>query len=190
MGKATQDLQKEHDAILHVFKIMGALMETEEKEDTAKLQYGGEYVHFLKTFADKCHHGKEEDYFFEALMNNGMPEKDGLIADLLQEHSLGRQHIQAMDAALRAGDLNAFTTTAASYRSLMEHHIEKENGILFVNADQMLDAAEQDELFEQFEAYEESVIGHGVHEDLHAMIHRWSTELEAASSNGNDPTAF
>jgi len=40
----------------------------------------------------------------------------------------------------------------------------------------LLNETEQDEMFEKFENQEESVIGHGVHEELHAMIQKWSAE--------------
>jgi len=46
-------------------------------------------------------------------------------------------------------------------------------------ADQLLDEETQDALFEKFEQHEESVIGHGVHEELHSMIHNWATEFDS-----------
>jgi hypothetical protein len=39
-----------------------------------------------------------------------------------------------------------------------------------------LDDARQNELFEKFENHEETVVGHGIHEELHAMIHKWEDE--------------
>jgi hemerythrin-like domain-containing protein len=59
----------------------------------------------------------------------------------------------------------------------MRNHIDKENNALFVMADKVLDDARQNELFEMFETYEEMVIGHGVHEELHSMIHKWEEEF-------------
>ena len=64
MGKATQDLRKEYDAILDVLEILDAMISDDKKEDTEMLQYYSELVYFLKTFADKCHHGKEENHLF------------------------------------------------------------------------------------------------------------------------------
>ena len=130
MGKATQDLRKEHDAILHVLKIMGEMTSMNAKEDNNKVKHYNELVYFLKIFADKCHHGKEENYLFEVLIKNGVPNEGGPIGVLLQEHNQGREYIALMNKSLES-----------------KHH-------------------------------EESVIGHGVHEELHSMIHRWSEELE------------
>jgi hemerythrin-like domain-containing protein len=178
MGKATQDLRKEHDSILHVLKILDKMISTDKKEDIVKLKYYNELVYFLKIFADKCHHGKEEKYFFVELVNKGIPDVNGLIGSLLQEHNRSREYIAVMSKSLESKDITEFTTAAVKYRDLLKSHIEKENNVLFEMADQLLDEEIQDALFEKFEQHEESVIGHGVHEELHSMIHTWATEFE------------
>ena len=178
MGKATQDLRKEHDAILHVLEILDAMISDDKKEDTEMLQYYSELVYFLKTFADKCHHGKEENHLFVDLEKHGVPNEGGPIGVMLYDHNQGREYIFLMNKAVEAKDLTAFNDAAAKYRDLMRSHIEKENNVLFVMADKILDDAKQDELFEKFEQYEETVIGHGVHEELHAMIYKWSEKFK------------
>ncbi len=65
MGKATQDLRNEHAAILHVFTVMDKMLADTTKKNAAILKFGNELIYFLKIFADKCHHGKEEGYLFE-----------------------------------------------------------------------------------------------------------------------------
>lgn len=177
MGKATQDLRKEHDAILHVLEIMDKMRANGTKEESTKLQYYKEVVYFLKIFADKCHHGKEENYFFEELVNNGVPNEDGPIGIMLKDHKQGREHIALMEKGLESGDLSQYQTSADKYRDLIKGHIKTENNILFVIADELLDEAKQEEIFKKFADFEESVIGHGVHEKLHSMIHQWAAEF-------------
>lgn len=177
MGKATQDLRKEHDAILHVLDITDKIISS-EVEDIKKLQFGEELVYFLKTFADKCHHGKEENYLFKELENHGIPNEGGSIGVMLKEHQEGREYIALMNKAAEAADLTNFKINASNYSYLLRNHIEKENNVLFAMADKILDETKQDELFEKFEQHEENVMGHGVHEELHAMIHKWSKEFE------------
>jgi len=179
MGKATQDLRKEHDAILHVLEILDAMISDDKKEDTEMLQYYSELVYFLKTFADKCHHGKEENHLFVDMEKHGVPNEGGPIGAMLYDHNQGREYIALMNKAVEAKDLTAFNDAAAKYRDLMRSHIEKENNVLFVMADKILDDAKQDELFEKFEQHEETVIGHGVHKELHAMIHKWTEKFKA-----------
>ena len=178
MGKATGDLKKEHSAILHVLKILDKIILSETKEDHAKLQYYNEMAYFFMIFTDKCHHGKEENFLFKELVDHGVPNEGGPVGAMLQEHAKGREYIALMNKSLEAKDLPGFHTAAAKYRDILRSHIEKENNVLFVMADKLLDETKQDELFEEFEQHEENVIGHGVHEKLHAMIEKWAKDFE------------
>ena len=128
-------------------------------------------LHFLKEFADKCHHGKEEGILFPALTQAGIPERGGPVGVMLSEHMLGRDLIKKMEDALgNALDYKKFATAAKEYVSLLQSHIEKENSVLFPMAERTLDAARLESLFESFEEHEEKVIGHGRHEELHGML--------------------
>jgi hemerythrin-like domain-containing protein len=180
MGKATADLRNEHEAILHVFKILDAMRASNSQDADQQLRFGNELVNFLKIFADKCHHGKEENYLFTALEAAGLPNTNGPIGMMLHEHVLARQHIAAMRAALAEKDLAAFKQSALDYQQLLRDHIAKENDVLFVLADRVLDDEKQAELFEKFETWEEKVVGHGVHAALHAQIEIWEKEFLSA----------
>lgn len=111
------------------------------------------------------------------MVQKGAPKEGGPIGVMLQEHKLGREYIALMASSVDLNDLPNFIQAAEKYRDLLRPHIEKENTILFVIADQLLDDATQETLFEKFEQHEENVIGHGVHEELHAMIHQWEVEF-------------
>lgn len=156
MGKATQDLRNEHDAILHVLEIVDKMLSTGTQKDDEVFKFGNELVYFLKTFADKCHHGKEENNLFKELENNGVPNEGGPIGVMLQDHQQGREYISLMNKSLESKSLINFKTNAAKYRDLMQSHIAKENNVLFVMADKLLDDAKQDELFEKFENHEKT----------------------------------
>jgi hemerythrin-like domain-containing protein len=173
MGKAIQDLLNEHEAILHVFLILDKMLTSSNVDEERDLNFADELVHFLTVFADQCHHGKEEGILFKELENRGVPNQGGPIGVMLQEHVLGRQLIALMRKALQGADLEAFKHHAVEYRDLLRQHIQKENAILFKLADQIISDEKQAELFEKFEAHEENVIGHGVHEQLHAQIDAW-----------------
>ncbi|WP_089610629.1 hemerythrin domain-containing protein [Dehalobacterium formicoaceticum] len=177
MGQATKDLINEHNSILHVLEILDKMMADQTKAEDLKLRYYDELVYFLKIFADKCHHGKEENYLFKELISKGDVSVGGSVSELLQEHDLARSYIGQMNQALAEKSLVEFNKAAVQYRDLLRNHIDKENNDLFVIADRLFDDAFQDEMFEKFEQFEEEVIGHGVHEKLHHMIHKWSEEF-------------
>lgn len=96
MRKATQDLRKEHEAILYVLQILDKMMESDSRDAEIMLRYYGEVVYFLKIFADKCHHGKEENYLFKELVTKGITNEGGLVGVMLQEHAQGRDYIAQM----------------------------------------------------------------------------------------------
>ena len=177
MGKATEDLKNEHEAILNVLTILDRVITEEGTKDASLINFGNELVYFLRIFADKCHHGKEENFLFTELIAKGVQNEGGPIGVMLQEHRQGREFISLMAQSLQSKDLAGFKTGAARYRDLIRSHIDKENNILFPMADNLLDEHTQAELFEKFENHEETVIGHGVHEELHAMINRWDKEF-------------
>jgi hemerythrin-like domain-containing protein len=179
MGKATQNLRKEHDAILYVLQIVDKMMLSKDNEEKSLLRYYEEVLYFLKTFADKCHHGKEENFLFKVLVGKGVSNEGGPVGVMLQEHAQGRDYIAQMSRCLDEKNIVGFNNAAAQYRDLLRRHIEKENNVLFQMADKVIDEQAQDLLFEQFEQYEENVIGHGVHEKLHAMIDTWAETFGA-----------
>ncbi len=133
-------------------------------------------VDFLRHFADKCHHGKEETELFPAMEKAGIPRQGGPIGIMLMEHEQGRAFIRSMaDAAERyaKGDAAAKAPLSAAvtgYVELLRNHIYKEDNILFPMADSVLPAREQTRLLSAFEHIEANVMGPGVHERYHAML--------------------
>lgn len=173
MGQATNDLRHEHEAILHVLGLLDRMMRMQDAREGEMQGRYQEVVHFLKTFADKCHHGKEETGLFPALEAKGVAVEGGPIGVMLREHEEGRELIRLMAQALLDQNLKAFGKAAVEYENLLRNHIDKENSVLFPLADRVLSEEEQDSLFGRFEEYEENVMGRGVHEQLHAKIKAW-----------------
>ncbi len=161
--RATKILRDEHEVIL---KVLSRIEETAEKiEVSLKVEPEAceELIEILSLFADRRHHGKEEDLLFPKLQQKGLPTEGGPIAVMLYEHVQGRAYIKEMSAAcaaMRAQDKNGaagWASAARGYVDLLRNHIHKENNILFVMAERMLSTQEQMELesaFEQVEARE------------------------------------
>lgn len=172
MKYASDELKKEHEGVLVGLKIlekMAGMLKAGKRVDPGDLTA---IVDFLKLFADKCHHGKEEDLLFVELEKYGIPNKGGPIGQMLSEHAEGRTYIAGMSRALENGavDASAFSRNAESYIGLLRNHIQKENNVLFPLADKAIPRDVQARLLEDFEKHEETVMGAGTHERLHAML--------------------
>ena len=172
----TEDLIHEHKAIKVMLSIMSKIAEDIKINKGFDTKDVEKIVDFLKTFADKCHHGKEETALFPALVLAGMPEENGPIAVMLHEHVIGRQHIKEIGTYLadyKTGNPDSGELLAASlsnYVSLLGNHIHKEENVLFPMANKILSEQKQMGISEQFEKIEEEVIGHGVHEQYHELL--------------------
>jgi hemerythrin-like domain-containing protein len=133
-------------------------------------------VDFLKTFADKCHHGKEENALFPALVEAGIPKENGPVGVMLHEHTIGRGFIKEISTSTekyRTGNsesIQLIEKSLSNYINLLQNHIQKEENILFPMAEKVLSIMKQNEVFEQFEKIEELVVGHGVHEQFHELL--------------------
>lgn len=174
MGKATQDLRKEHGSILYVLKILEKMMASNDEEDSTRLDHYKNIVYFLQIFADKCHHGKEENYLFVEMIKNGFQKDGGPLAIILQEHEQAREYTVRMNEAVDRRDITGFNDAAEAYSDLLRNHVDREENVIFAMADKTIDEEAQNALFEKFEEYEETVIGRSVHEELHAMIDEWA----------------
>lgn len=171
MSKGIDDLKHEHEAILVSFRILGSMSESLLLGQAVETKDMSDFVSFLKEFADKCHHGKEEGILFPAMVAAGVAEQGGPIGVMLNEHVEGRALIKQMEACITP-ELNeaAFVKAVRDYSELLTEHIQKENNVLFPMAERMLSAAKLDSLHADFESHESKVMGAGRHEQLHDFL--------------------
>jgi hemerythrin-like domain-containing protein len=178
MNSASKDLINEHKAIQIALNILEKIGERTDKNGEADYKDINDLLEFLKEFADKCHHGKEEGFLFPALEKAGVKKEGGPIGVMLMEHTKGRELIRKMQENILNNPVNktGFITAALEYVRHMRAHIDKENKVLFPLIETSMSASEQKELFENFENHEEKVIGEGRHEELHTMLDRFRTK--------------
>lgn len=173
MKFASQDLREEHEAILYGLDILEEMADRLEDQLSVELEDLEALVDFLKLFADRCHHGKEEGLYFESLEKAGIPRQNGPIGVMLTEHVEGRSYIARMSSALSDGYAPLdFAAAAKSYVELLRNHIGKENQVLFLMGDQRLPEDEQVRLIQAFAAFEAEVMAPDSHEKFHATLKR------------------
>lgn len=168
-GPPTQVLKDEHTLILQALDALERKIAALEAGAAPDRAYFEKAVQFLRTFADQCHHGKEENLLFKAMVDQGFPLQGGPIAVMLSEHDTGRGFIRGL-AEGTAGigrdpaAAQQISQNGRGYIRLLRAHIDKENTILFPMADQVLSPQLQAHLGEEFERFETEETGAGVHE--------------------------
>lgn len=172
----TAELKQEHRVIERMLAVLKAAATKAEAGQDLPPDFFPRAVDFIRNFADRCHHGKEEDNLYPAMERRGIPREGGPIGVMLMEHDQGRAFVRGMDEAgkrLAAGDKGAAKEAARNargYAELLSQHIFKEDNILYMMADQALSAADQKELSARFEQMERERLGPGKHEEYVNLV--------------------
>lgn len=172
-----QDLKKEHAGIQIMLRIMEKISSKLKKGEEIPQDHLNRIHEFLKTFADRCHHGKEEGILFPELNKN--PQNLPLINQLLGEHKTGRDYIRGIGDSIDkntpgSADAIHIAVNMEGYIALLTRHINTENIQLFPIADQQIPDQLKNELVERFEQLEKDVIGIGKHEEYHRWLEEFS----------------
>ena len=83
-------LEHEHRVIEQVLGALGTWADSVERGDDAPVADTVKFATFFREFADRCHHGKEEDILFVAMTRHGFSAQVGPVAVMLHEHTVGR----------------------------------------------------------------------------------------------------
>jgi len=174
--KGTLDLKQEHGRIKLILRILEKICEKLDAGENVESEHLDMAIAFIQGFADKCHHGKEEDVLFPIMKEAGVRGAEDLIRVLLIEHSMGREYVRAIAEAVNAyksNDIEAparISQNAMKYVRLLDPHIDNENSTLFPMADNSLSEAKQAEIVDGFVRIETDVIGVDMHEDFQRML--------------------
>jgi hemerythrin-like domain-containing protein len=133
----TEILEAEHRVIEQVVSAVRELNSGIEAGQKPDLNFLRKVVDFMRVYADKCHHGKEEELLFPALGNLGVPIEGCPLGALMGEHTRGRFLVTNLAEGvdlLAAGDekgLEKIKKGLTGIVSLYPNHIWKEDFLLF-----------------------------------------------------------
>lgn len=142
----TQMLMDEHQLILRMITLVEKNTALLEAGKFRNWQFYLDAVDFIRNYADRFHHAKEEDVLFVELVKNGMPEKSSPIEAMLMEHDQGRDHVKKMEEAAQkaldgeTGQIPEIIENARCYAELLRGHIDKEDSILYPLSERILPA--------------------------------------------------
>ncbi|MBP7745818.1 MAG: hemerythrin domain-containing protein [Phycisphaerae bacterium] len=189
---AIQILADEHDVILGVLEALETMAERENVLPFPQDFYEKAFD-FFPTFADKCHHAKEEGHLFPKLRERGIPQDGGPIGCMLHEHDTGRAHVVAIREALRATANNhapaeaLVRREALAYAALLRQHIYKENEILFVMGDRVMTEQDKTEVLQKFNCAVHATLPAGSHEKYLALARELRATAGLPAEYSADP---
>lgn len=166
----TDILMGEHRVIEQVLDCLEQIAVQAQTGATLDAPSARDAIAFFRGFADRCHHGKEEEKLFPAMEAKGFPHETGPLAVMRAEHDEGRAQVRAMDSALggvaqgQPEALEAFARHAHAFIALLRQHIHKEDHCLFAMADNAFSDADRQRLMREFGQVEQEDMGAGTHE--------------------------
>ena len=147
--------------IIQIQKVLKQVDETNEVDplfiDTA--------VDFIRMYADRTHHGKEEDILFRDLQKKDLSNDDrGIMNELVEEHIFGRQTTKKLieaNSRYRSGDKSALTDIVEHLNTIVDFYpkrIEKEDKVFFPASRAYFTEQEDQAMLEEFWEFDKNMI--------------------------------
>lgn len=150
------------ERMVALLKKAGEKVETNKTIDTCFL---GQAVDFFRSYADRCHHGKEEDILFRSLQTRQLSAgHKEILAGLLADHVRARELVAAL-ANARQQYLQKETQAEKAIRECLKNivelytaHIQKEDQQFFIPSMQYFTKDEQAAMLDEFEEFDKMLI--------------------------------
>jgi hemerythrin-like domain-containing protein len=121
-------------------------------------------VDFIRTYADRTHHGKEEDILFRDLAKKRLsPEHSRIMNELVEEHKHSRETVRKLVEAKERylkGE-NTAQEVIAHLKELAQFypvHIQKEDKHFFFPCMEYFTEEEQDRMLDEFYEFDRNMI--------------------------------
>jgi hemerythrin-like domain-containing protein len=175
-------LGREHRLIERVLDVLGRICDESRRTKRLNAADVGQVIQFLREFADRTHHLKEEQILFPAIEARTFFPGCGLVS----EHQLGRERVRRMAEAVEpssrgdAESLLVFRQQARSLIAMLREHIAKEDDCLANVVHRTFSSEDGERLMREFDELERREIGERTFERFAAVVEA----LEATYSDG------
>jgi len=155
MSRPTHVLKSEHRVIEQAMRAMEGMC--------FRIRVGGavpgdelsKLLDFIRNYADRFHHAREEAHLFPALEEVGIPDENGPLAFLRGEHETERRLLSDLELAVEEyrhdpASGAELVSVAYQYKDHLIEHMRQEEAILFRLAEEMLDDRVKDALVHIF----------------------------------------
>lgn len=158
-------LMKEHRLIERMIRVMGSELGKMKKSNAADSRFIDTAVDFIRAYADRCHHGKEEDILFRELAKKELSSEHKRIMDeLIEEHRLGRNNVAKIvkareDYAKGAKkSLDDIFSNMEILAKFYPRHIEKEDKHFFIPCMRYFTDKEKDAMLSEMREFDSNMI--------------------------------
>jgi hemerythrin-like domain-containing protein len=158
-------LMIEHRLIERMIDVMRKELTIFEKEKKLEPEFLEMAVDFIRTYADRCHHGKEEDILFRELGGKRLKDEHRhTMEELVEGHRWGRNMTARLVEANKryvAGHGDAMSIVTDCMRSLIQFypkHIEKEDKHFFIPCMDYFSEAEQQAILREEWEFDRNLI--------------------------------
>ena len=139
-------------------------------------------IDFMRIYADRCHHGKEEEILFSYLEGKDMDEEHReMMSVLIDDHRRSRAltaELTELLESFRRGEQGAVDDVVRILDALSQiypDHIRREDKMLFPVAMKYLSKEESDDMLARFEEFDSTLI----HERYKAEVERMMAQMGA-----------
>jgi len=163
--QARGPLMIEHRLIERMIAVIEQALTEAEQTRSIDPYFIDQAVDFIRIYADRTHHGKEEDILFRDLRKKNLSDEDlRLMNELMDEHVFGRQTTAALVEAntrYRGGDQSALADIVSRLKTLISFypkHIQKEDKVFFPASRAYFSLEEDQAMLAEFYEFDQKMI--------------------------------
>ena len=160
-------LMIEHRLIERMIKVIGKEIIRIEKKGIVDPAFIDNAVDFIRVYADRCHHGKEENILFRDLDKKAMAASDRhMMEELIENHRKGRENVAALVAAKDkhvkgvTGQVGTILNELKFFVDFYPKHIEKEDRHFFIPVMSYFGKEEKDAMLDEELTFDKELIHH------------------------------
>ncbi|MFW6323795.1 MAG: hemerythrin domain-containing protein [Desulfovibrionales bacterium] len=172
-------LMHEHRLIERMVDLLQAEKDLIELGQGPDLDVAYKAVDFFRTYADRCHHGKEEDILFKRLKSKDLPpDLRARMDELIEDHKYGRKLVGSLEDAARRYEQGEPGATKDMGRLISElvrfypDHIEKEDKHFFFPVLDFFSREERDAMLDEYWKFDRQLIHEKYAKDVDGLQER------------------
>jgi hemerythrin-like domain-containing protein len=177
--RARGPLMIEHRLIEKMLSVVQNTLERVEQTQSIDPYFVDTAVDFIQVYADRTHHGKEEDILFRELREKHLSNEDRQVMnELIEDHKFSRKTTKALVEAnmrYRTGTeaaLGEVTTHLKTLVNFYPKHIKKEDEVFFPASKTYFSDEEDQTMLAEFREFDMNMI----HEKYKAVVQKFKAK--------------